>query len=180
MTFFNRSSDPDGKAFWLQKLAEGMTRAQMVNGFIDSTEWCNLCATYGVMSGAPNAMSEYESNNAIRFAARLYTECLGRGAEYSGLHFWALRLTHLESTGAEAARDFFHSREFMNLELDDVEYVTRLYRTFMGREPDADGMAFWLGHLVTDMDRDAVLKGFAESQEFTNICKQYGIERGTI
>ena len=179
-TFFDRDPDADGKAFWLGHLATDMTRDQIVRGFVDSTEWCNLCANYGVKSGATNAKAQRASNNAIMFATRLYTECLGRNPEASGLSFWSLRLTNLESTGAEAARDFFCSKEFKNLNLDDTQYVTRLYKTFMDREPDADGMQFWLGHLSTDMTREQVLKGFAESQEFTNICRSYGIERGSL
>ena len=179
-TFFDRSADEGGKAFWMQKLSEGMTRAEMVNGFIDSTEWCNLCAYYGVKSGAQHAKSEKPSDNAVKFATRLYKECISRQPDEDGLRFWALRLTNLESTGAQAASDFFHSPEFMNLGLNDVDYLIRLYRTFLGRDPDQDGLAFWQTHLVTDMTRDQVLKGFAESQEFTNICNEYGIERGTL
>ena len=179
-TFFDRAADADGKAFWKGHLATDMTREQVVRGFIDSIEWCNLCAYYGVKSGAPNAKAEKPSNNAIKFATRLYTECLGRDPEDEGLMFWALRLTNLESSGAEAAKGFFESKEFKNLNLDDTQYLTRLYKTFMGREPDDGGMSFWLGHLSTDMNRAQVLKGFAESQEFANICKQYGIDQGTI
>ena len=179
-TFFDRSADEGGKAFWMGHLATDMTREQVVRGFIDSTEWCNLCAYYGVKSGAPNAKAEKPSNNALKFATRLYTECLGREPDADGLLFWALRLTNLESSGAQAAKGFFESKEFQNLNVNDVEYLTRLYRTFMGREPDEGGMTFWLGHLATDMTREQVLKGFAESQEFTNICNQYGIDRGTI
>ena len=179
-TFFNRAADADGKAFWIGHLTTDMTREQVVRGFIDSIEWCNLCASYGVKSGATNAKAEKPSKNALMFADRLYTECLGRAPELDGIMFWAKRLTNLESSGAEAAKGFFDSQEFKNLNTTNEEYLTRLYRTFMGREPDADGMTFWLGHLSTDMTREQVLKGFAESQEFTNICAKYGIDRGTL
>ena len=179
-TFFDREADEGGKAFWMGHLASDMTREQVVRGFIDSTEWCNLCASFGIKSGAPNAKAEKPSSNALKFATRLYTCCLGREPDADGLQFWALRLTNLESSGASAAKGFFESQEFQNLNVNDVEYLTRLYRTFMGREPDEGGMTFWLGHLATDMTREQVLKGFAESEEFTNICNQYGIERGTL
>ena len=179
-TFFDREADEGGKAFWMGHLATDMTREQVVRGFIDSTEWCNLCAYYGVKSGAPNAKAEKPSNNAMKFATRLYTECLGREPDADGLLFWALRLTNLESSGYEAAKGFFESTEFTNKNVDDTTYVKLLYRTFMGRDYDQGGLEFWLGHLSTDMTRLQVLQGFAQSQEFTNICNEYGIDRGTI
>ena len=179
-TFFDRSADESGKAFWMGHLASDMTREQVVRGFIDSTEWCNLCAYYNVKSGAPNAKAEKASSNALKFATRLYTECLGREPDEDGLLFWALRLTNLESSGYEAAKGFFESKEFANKNVDDETYVKLLYRTFMGRDYDQGGLEFWLGHLSTDMNRLQVLQGFAQSQEFTNICNEYGIDRGTI
>lgn len=177
-TFFDRDPDDGGYAFWMQKISEGMTREQIIEGFIDATEWCNLCAHYGVKSGAKNFKATVPSNNAVNFASRLYICCLNRVPDQDGLQFWALRLTNLESSGYEAARDFFLSIEFGNLNTTDEEFVTRLYRTFMGREPDDGGFAFWIEHLKTDMDRASVIAGFAQSQEFTNICNEYGIDRG--
>ena len=180
-TFFDREADASGKAFWIGHLTTDMTREQVVRGFIDSIEWCNLCASYGVKSGAPNAKAEKPSQNATKFAKRLYTQCLGREADEGGLQFWALRLTNLESSGAEAAFGFFNSTEFKNLNLSDYDFVFRLYRTFMGREPDDSGLEFWNGQLATgNMTRNEVIKGFAESQEFTNICLEYGIDRGSL
>ena len=179
-TFFDREPDKDGLAFWKDKIKGGMSREKIIEGFIDSTEWCNLCATYGVKSGAPNAKAEKASTNAIKFATRLYTECLGREPDEDGLTFWALRLTNLESTGYEAARDFFESKEFTNKKVSDDDYIKLLYRTFMGRDADADGFKFWKDHLSKDMTRLQVLQGFAQSQEFTNICNEYGIVRGNI
>ena len=179
-TFFDREADDAGYSFWMQKIASGMSRAQVIEGFIDATEWCNLCASYGIKSGAPKAKAEKASANALKFADRLYHECLGRDPEAGGLEFWALRLTNLESSGYEAARDFFGSTEFTNKGVDDATYIKLLYRTFMGRDYDQGGLEFWLGHLSTDMTRLQVLQGFAQSQEFTNICNEYGIDRGTI
>ncbi|MBR3057819.1 MAG: DUF4214 domain-containing protein [Clostridiales bacterium] len=180
-TFFDRDSETAGKSFWVGELkSKRMSRQDVIGGFIDSKEWCNVCATYGVRSGAPTAKAEFASKNAIAFATRLYTCCLGREPEEGGLQYWSLALTNLEKTGADAAKLFFTLEEFVNLKTDDTEFLTRLYRTFMGREPEAGGMQYWLGELSKGASRESVMSGFAESEEFTNICKQYGIERGSI
>ena len=181
-TFFDRASEADGKAFWVGQLKKGtMTRDQVIMGFIDSKEWCNVCATYGVKSGAPTAKAEFASKNAINFATRLYTCCLGRDPEEKGLQYWALALTNLEQTGCSAAKEFFKSQEFTNLNLKTEEYIKRLYTTFMDREPEASEVSYWAGEISKGTQtRDSVLAFFGQSEEFTNICKKYGIDRGTI
>ena len=182
LTFFGRASEPAGKKFWVDGLKSGkMTKEYVINGFIDSTEWCNICATYGVKSGAPNAKAEFASKNAIKFATRLYTECLGREPEEGGLKYWSLALTNLEQTGCSAAKNFFTSAEFVGFKLKDEEYVRRLYTTFMGRNPEASEVAYWAGEIKAGRQtKESVMAFFGQSEEFTKICKLYGIDRGTI
>ncbi|MBO4496018.1 MAG: DUF4214 domain-containing protein [Clostridiales bacterium] len=181
-TFFDRASEPAGKKFWVDSLKSGKrTKENVIMGFIDSTEWCNVCAMYGVKSGAPNAKAEFASKNAIKFATRLYTECLGRAPEEGGLKYWSLALTNLEQTGCSAAKLFFTSDEFVNFKLKDDEYVRRLYTTFMGRDPEASEVAYWVSEIKAGRQtKDSVMAFFGQSEEFTNICKQYGIDRGSI
>ena len=63
-------------------------RDAVVDCFINSEEWCNVCASYGVKSGATRAKATIASDNATAFATRLYTECLGRDPEEGGMNFW--------------------------------------------------------------------------------------------
>ena len=181
-TFFDRKSDADGKKGWVDAInSNKMTRAQVVENFIESTEWCNICAKYGVRSGAKYHKATEPSANAKAFATRLYTCCLGRKAEAAGLEYWALALTNLEKTGCDAAREFFTSAEFLNLKTSNEEYVKRLYKTFMGRTPAADEVSYWAGQIKSKaMTRNQVLAFFGSCDEFTAICAKYGIERGNI
>ena len=182
LTFFDRASEAAGKKFWVDSLKSGkMTKKDVIMGFIDSKEWCNVCADYGVKSGAPTAKAERASKNAINFATRLYTCCLGRAPEDGGLKYWSLALTNLEQTGCSAAKEFFTSDEFVSFKLKDDEYIRRLYTTFMGREPEASEVAYWEGEIKAGRQtRGSTLTFFGSSEEFTNICKKYGIDRGTI
>ncbi len=178
-TFFDRdaAADPDGFNFWMNSLkTEG--RDKVVDGFINSTEWCNICASYGVKSGATRAKATIASKNATDFATRLYTCCLGRDAESDGLKFWSLGLTNLEVSGYEAAKQFFESAEFNGFKTSDEEYLRRLYTTFMGREADTDGLNYWLNVMKGGMSREQVLIEFAKSKEFSEICNTYAINRG--
>ena len=46
------------------------------------------------------------------------------------------------------------------------------------READESGLATWVGLLESGTTREEVFNGFAGSNEFTNLCGQYGITRG--
>ena len=181
-TFFDRKSDAAGKKGWVDAIKSGKkTRAEVVNDFIESTEWCNVCATYGVKSGAKWHKATIASKNAIDFATRLFTCCLKRQPEAGGLQYWSLALTNLEQTGCSAAKEFFTSKEFVDLKTSNEEYVKRLYTTFMGREPAASEVTYWTSEIKAGrQSRASILAFFGQSDEFTKICKQYGIERGTI
>ena len=177
--FFDRkaSEDPKGFDFWMNSLkTEG--RDKVIDGFINSTEWCNVCAAYGVKSGATGAKATIASEKAIKYATRLYTECLGRDPDEEGLKFWSFGLTNLELTGSHAAHEFFFSKEFNDHNYSDKELLTRMYRAFMGREPDDDGMNFWLDSMKNGMTKEQVFDEFVKSPEFTQICKDYAIDRG--
>ena len=47
-TILNRKAEPAGKAYWLNQLARGLTRLEMINGFISSPEFEALAASYGI------------------------------------------------------------------------------------------------------------------------------------
>ena len=181
-TFFDRESDKEGKDGWVKAINSGKkTREEVVNDFIESVEWCNVCATYGVKSGAIYHKATIASKNATDFATRLYTCCLARDPEEDGLQHWSLALTNLEETGCSDVEQFFTSEEFVKLRLKNDEYIRRLYTTFMGREPAADEVTYWTGELKAKRQtRRKVMAFFGQSEEFTKICKQYGIDRGTI
>lgn len=60
--------------------------------------------------------------------------------------------------------------------LGDSDYVKVLYRTFLGREYDEEGLNYWLFQMrVYGMSRDTVLNEFANSKEFKQIMAQYGL-----
>ena len=180
-TFFNRDSEPKGKAYWVNELKNGTkTRNEVIAGFSDSKEWCNVCATYSVKSGAKTAKAEVASDNTIKFIKRLYSYSLNRNADEKGLEYWSLALTNLEKTGAECAQFFFESPEFANQKNSDDEFLLRLYMAFMDREPDEGGKKFWMDKLKGGTSRHEVLASFISSKEFTNICTEFGIERGEL
>jgi len=46
--YFNRAADPGGKQGWLDLMAQGMSREQVLNGFSGSQEFIALAESYGI------------------------------------------------------------------------------------------------------------------------------------
>jgi len=46
--FFGRRSDPIGLDYWRGRLEAGCDRGSIIEGFIGSVEWRDLCRTYGI------------------------------------------------------------------------------------------------------------------------------------
>ena len=52
LEFFGRQSDAAGRAHWISMLESGMSREEVIGGFIDSVEWAGMCDYYGLESGS--------------------------------------------------------------------------------------------------------------------------------
>lgn len=122
-----------------------------------------------------------DTNSGVEgFVERLYTIALNRDSEPEGKAFWVQQLKDKTMTGAEVAHGFFFSKEFIDADLSNGEYVTRLYQTFMDRQPEEEGFDFWTAGLFNgSLTRESTFQGFVESEEWHSICKEYGIVPGS-
>ena len=109
------------------------------------------------------------------FVNRLYTSALGREADSTGFAHWVSILNSKELTGTEVANGFFNSAEFASRDLNNVEFVTVLYRVFFDREPDHNGLNYWVRSLQNGMTRQQVIAGFTGSSEWADTCAEFGI-----
>ena len=113
------------------------------------------------------------------FVERIYVYVLDREPEEGGSNFWTAQLYNFDNSGAEVAQGFIFSEEFVNRNTSNEEFVTILYKTFFGRDPEEEGMNFWLGQLSSGaMSRTDVANGFIFSQEWADTCAKYGIRSG--
>lgn len=73
--FFNRKPDVTGYKAWLERLAGGMSRKSVLDGFLKSQKFAGLCSSYGIVpyAGAPtytaSTYSGYSSSGADGFQA---------------------------------------------------------------------------------------------------------------
>ena len=165
-----RNSDPDGKAFWIQQLASGKTRDEVMAGFINSKEYSQICDVYGISRGTAEKDGTITYNAGVRmFVENNYKGVLSRHSETEGAEFWSKQIIGKGMTVdafKECSICFFHSKEFLEKNYNNEQFVDTLYHTFLRREPDADGKAFWLAKMEIGMTRDEVIDGFVNSKEF--------------
>ena len=191
--FFDREGDAAGKSDWLGQLNSGATRGHVMTGFVNSEEFANLCAAYGIDQGSGDWSADdipvsgtcmicesgsHEVTPEIRaFAERLYTCCLDRDPDETGLNDWANALAN-GAKGSEVAAGFVFSQEYKNKDASDTQYVLMLYKTMLGREADTYGVTDWVLRLRNGASREAVFNGFVGSAEFANLCQNAGITVG--
>ncbi|MGN0515222.1 MAG: cellulase family glycosylhydrolase [Lachnospiraceae bacterium] len=119
------------------------------------------------------------NEDLVAFVTRLYTLVLNRTADISEVNDWVDRLVSKEHNGFSVGYGFVFSDECVNRNLSNEEFVKIMYRTYLGREADADGLNTWTDMLNAGMDREVIFYGFAMSDEFNGICKTYGIDVGS-
>jgi N-acetylmuramoyl-L-alanine amidase len=175
-----READKSGLEAWTRNLGWGETRYGVFAGFVRSEEFVTECSRAGFNAGSYRSNYIYDKNVfATGFAKRMYTECLRRDPEPEGWESW-IRAILDGGTGAKLAKGFFMSQEIEEANLSSEEYVTRLYRTILDRDPDESGFDSWVKALNEGSSRLYVLRGFVESDEFTALCERFGVKRGTI
>lgn len=183
--FMGRDPEKSGLEYWVnymgQKWNTDAKKKALFVGFVNSKEFRKICQDYGMLQGYydPNHSPDQNTSVAL-FVDRMYQIILGRKSESDGLFFWTEQLLTGKIDGASLGLQFAFSKEFKNLKVSNKEFVSRLYRAFMGREPDQAGMDYWLSLIEVGAPREAIFNGFIHSAEFTKICKTYGITRGSL
>ncbi len=131
----------------------------------------------------PMSQTKYEwqaKSDTEAFVTRLYQVFLDRSPDASGLAMWTEELSSFKKTGAQVAYGFVFSDEFSGNNPSDENFVEYMYKGFLGRDADEGGKATWVENLSEGLSREFVYRGFAESAEFTELCRSYGIERGSV
>lgn len=152
----------DGHAAgWVDLLNAGTSRAEVVVGFSESTEFrlqTDLAAAAWRDAGKTSDWADD--------VYRLYVATLGREADGAGLADWAGQLAR-GADFTQVVAGFTGSPEFQTRygSLTDADFVTLLYHNVLNRAPDSAGLADWVGQLAAGTRRETVVTGFSQSAE---------------
>ncbi|MCQ2482923.1 MAG: DUF4214 domain-containing protein [Clostridia bacterium] len=118
------------------------------------------------------------NSGVVDFVTRCYDIALGREPDAASLEAWTDKLEKGEECGVTVAYGFVYSNEFQGAGYDNATYVEKMYNMLLGRDSDEVGKASWVKRLDEGGDKSEIFLGFANSQEFYNLCESYGVFAG--
>lgn len=167
--------------------------AQILSNSNAATIFCkqdSAAHTYATTNNIPyilfnNFTFDYQRIMVKSFVSRMYTVVLNRDAETEGLNFWTQALLTGEYegqpvTGSIVAKMFIEGDEFKARELNDEDFIKVMYQAIMDRDADNDGLEMWLDVLSNGVSRTFILQQFMGSEEFSDICEDFEIQKGSI
>ena len=120
------------------------------------------------------------ADKAAAFVSRCYMVILGRNPDEGGLDYWTSGLKAKTGSAADIIYSFISSNEFQAKGCSAEQTIDILYRSMLGRNPDGDGMNYWLGRVNGGASYADLVNSFATSGEFKAICSQYDIPSGFV
>lgn len=100
--------------------------------------------------------------------ARLYMAVFDRTPDNDGFTFWENQMD--SGMSFETVIDSFLASAEFNAQygnLSNSDFVSTLYQNVLDRQADAEGLQWWTGQLDAGVARSEVVRGFSESDEFT-------------
>lgn len=161
----NRTPDSEGLNYWVTQLNSGVSRADVVDGFSESSEYVGK-TTYAARGFARTSVyAGYESS-----IYRLYGMALNRPPDPTGFQYQVNTLASGTSLASVAA-NFVASGEFANLYggLDNTQFVSALYTNGLHRQPDAAGLSYCVTQLNSGASRANVVASLSESAEYQSL-----------
>jgi hypothetical protein len=103
-------------------------------------------------------------------AFRVYQAALGRAPDTAGLGHWIDQLDAGAGDTVWLARNFLYSGEFTETygqaaAMSNLSFLDLLYDIAFERDPDTDGMQYWMEQLAAGVERERVVASFSESFE---------------
>lgn len=131
----------------------------------DRLDQLNDKVKYGLTTGQTVGLGGKTIDNV----KQLYKKELGREADQEGLKYWFKRLANENNPDAIAKEmDASAEGQEYNLNhdaLDDSQFVRRLYRVMLNRDPkdaDPNGWQFWTNRLQRGMTREDLINAFKQ------------------
>ena len=111
----------------------------------------------------------YNAEKVNDFVERCYRTILGREGSEDEIAGWATQITNGNKTPAQVIRGFLSSDEFKEKTMDNKTLVKILYRAYMNREADPEGLTMWTTKLDEGVALNYIIKEFERSPEFRSI-----------
>jgi hypothetical protein len=161
--FFGYATPSPNREQFVKYIEEGaLSRQDFVGAFLTAkaTDGIQIPSVDDVLSRSTKL---YLTPDTLQFDAdhaltHIYLGAFGRAPDGDGLAYWKAKAAEI---GIERTTEALYQGGLQNGELNEnlesAAFVTQFYQSILGRAPDADGLAFWVGKL----DAGLLARGFA-------------------
>ena len=182
--FFNRDPDPAGLEVWTNALAEGTERREIMTGFINSTEWANLCTSAGIYSGStaePTVELEV-TDSSVSYISNLYRNFSLFPPSDAEIQAEATDLLYLRTTCREIASNIIFSDDYIAIAKisSPSKVVSTFFNAFENRSPlPAESYAL-INAMNGNINLDYLYNYFVNRKSFATFCVNRGLMPGTV
>ena len=150
------------KAPITKKSEENSTRVEIINpsDTIDMNIGTAVQAVY------------INEEKAKEYISRCYRCILGREASPAELDNWIGQMTNGTKTPDQIARGFLFSNEFKGRNVGNEALVKILYKVYMNRDADPEGLATWTEKLDNGTSLNDLLNTFSKTGEFKKVVNE--------
>lgn len=115
--------------------------------------------------------------NAIveNFVKEVYSTLLGRDATSSELKKYTQNLLNNTLSPTNFIINVVESSEFKVKKISNDDFITKIYKIILNREPDNDGKKYWSSE-IDNSSRINVLKQMLKSEEYVRLMNEIGLK----
>lgn len=167
----NRNSDPEGLNAWLQTLDDGLSKRNVLRGFLASEEFKKLCAKYGMVPG-DFEVTEFRDQNAdlTKYINNAYKGWYKRSAIDSELNQWTEQIISNKATIIDFLNALIASADISSLSNED--YIELAYETILQREASPSEISGCISTL--QQSKQKFLNQLTGSKEFETLVSKMG------
>ena len=181
--FFNRAPDETGMQVWVNALAEGADRGDVMMGFINSGEWADVCASAGMYSGsaATPSVQLAVTDDCYGYIDNLNSYFINSSMTSEQRESLAQDLTYLRTTCRQVAYDIIFNDDFIAAAKTSSpgKVVEIFYRAFEGRSPRTAETYALVSSMSGNINLDYLYNYFVNRSSFTTSCINKGLMPGT-
>lgn len=118
--------------------------------------------------------TKLDESKVSEYVQTLYVNILNRKYDANGLKAWTKAILQGQEP-KYVVQGFFLSNEYKNRKRSDEEFIEDCFKGYLQRKSDSTGFKYWLFRLKSKQNREAILKGFGDSEEYKKVISKYGL-----
>jgi len=150
----------DIKGWAIEKNSNTNTGIDKIEVFLDGRPW------EGKFIGEYSRLKYKGEQETIKYIERLYLLYYNRRPFNSENNYWAINLESGNISCYDFAINIINNSGFLNKNLSEEEFITKLYKGLFGRDVDEQGLLYWSDQMKGNLSREEILFNLINSEEF--------------